>query len=144
MKRLISFVLILCTAVICIASCSNKDENKDVNFGEILAGYSVTEIEEEDISNYFFNFAYQRFYSDSLERPMLNSEDYKIKKILTVEDGRLVIFDCSSSNNAKKLYKEFTKMIWERTYYKLTIKVEGKYLLHGDRELVSTVREKIE
>ena len=151
MKRLISLVLIACTAGICFVSCvNNKNMNKDIEFEQILQEYSVVEVEKDNISHYFWRFAYwNAFYSDDNRgRPMLNSDEYGIKKILTVDMESLAIFECSSHKNAEKLEKEFLKMSWMPNTFvtkkNFDMRVEGKYLLFGNKELIRIARERIE
>ena len=125
MKKIISFLLIICTLALCFTSCASL-KSYEKNLGK---GYKTSELDEDEIED----------LADTFD---IDMDDYGVKAVIEAKDKKdgysAYIIQCKSSKAAKELVDDLddTLELMESLSIEVDAVADGKYVIVGYEDVV--------
>lgn len=134
MKKIIGFLLLLCTLTLCLASCGTATlKSYEKNLGK---NYKITAYDKDDIE-------------DLAEKYSLDADDYGISAIIEAEHKNsghdVIIIQCKSSKKAEELVYDLdliVMLINLSPSFKVDAVADGKFVLVGSEDVIDDALNK--
>ena len=132
MKKIISSMLLLCTLMLCLASCASL-KSYEKNLGD---DYKLNDYDEDEIE-------------DLAEKFDIDANDYGISAIVEAKDKDngyyAYIIQCKSSKKAEELVEDLDDIVkLMNKYYSFDVDavVDGKFVLVGNEDVIDDALNK--